>query len=168
MNYFNKTIFWLYSSTFSNTWWGYNEECSNKLNLIYNDYIKRTNPSTCVNTYDTQTIGTIISNHVGILPSSSQSIASTFDTINYTDDDDDNNDNINEIHNDKNIDYTISFNNTMFCIDIDHMQQINYHDKTKKRKIMRVVVPNDIINIKDQKNYLINKYKFRGIAGATL
>lgn len=154
MNYFKKSIFWLYSSSYSNTWWGYNDECCDKLNLIYNDYIKRTTIDTntylTVNSYDNK-----IANNTIPMPNNNPT---TFDSVDYSDID-----NIEQPLNSNLVDYMITVDNNKFYINLDHMEQINYLNKNKKRKILRVEILDK--NENDKLLYLTEQYKFRGISG---
>jgi hypothetical protein len=157
--YYNRDRIWLYSSNFSDTWWGYDDKCSDKLDKIYNDYNKR---KTVLN--DKKNTDIVIPQTDPIVDKSHVVIAKcNFDTVDYTDDNDGDSDKSVDIDSDFN--YLVDFNNIKFFIDLEHWQQINSNDANKKRKIKRIEFPPNVVGETARKNYLISNYGFRGIAG---
>lgn len=146
----NRRNLWLYSATYNNLWWGFNEENNKQLDLIYNDYKERT----------TKKEDDFIKN-VNVIENEDNDLSQeiknpSFSEVLYEDDNSVRNEKKNEA---KVFDYTIRVENLKFYIDFEHWQQINCLNN-RKRKIKIINIPD---NLSD--NELIEFLKSSGIKG---
>lgn len=151
----NREILWLYSATYNNLWWCFDEINSNQLDLIYKDYTERNNN---VDAQDIKNVGIIekvINDNIHEIKNP------TFNEVNFFEVEDDEAKAKNCLEN-KIINYTIMAGQHKLYIDFDHWQQINYTNNMKRRiKLMRLPK-----NIKDEdyKEYLTDNC-IKGISG---
>ena len=136
MNKLNKNV-WLYSSNYTNAWWIYDFQSTQKINKIYRDYTIRKM------LYVKDTLP-----HIMELNSSSSPITETSsDHVIYEDNDNNNNDNNDNNNNNQNdVNYVLEMGTTKYFIDIERMKQINCLDVKKQVTINRIEVPKNISN----------------------
>jgi Zinc finger, C3HC4 type (RING finger) len=166
----NSNIIWAYSSNYNNLWWCYDTVSIRKLELIYNDYIKRmqgTNNENENSTPDDIKIKIVNKNSV----SSSQSHYSNYEfekmIIQNNHDNEVNFESMNENDSEINepeieITYIVKIGHLNYQINIEEMKQINIMDPWKKRNIKRILLINDIDHMM---NYLKNTHNIIGVAG---
>jgi hypothetical protein len=156
-NIYSRNVIWLYSAKYGNMWWCYNNETSLKLDLIYADFMKLTDSNNVA----------IEKNYKTVDPESLRSSPDllynpSFDPVIYDDINDSDTKVVVKDNNNVVVDYMIQVDNNKFVIDFNHWQQINFVHNYRKRKIMRLIIPDNIGNVKE---YLIQQKYIKGISG---
>ncbi len=161
---------WLYSSVFADTWWAYDFDSNKHIEVIYNDYLKRSGQSALDQLTD---IKIKIKNVSGKTKKNSK-LNQTLATDTYVNivEEEDNHDvlvsfleqsavevPVAEV---EQLSYIINVANSSYKIDFDQMKQINLLDSHKQRHIKRASVPVDSNN---KKEYLMKKYNVVGFVG---
>jgi len=124
---------WLYNTSHPDYWWLYDDENSNKLELIYSDYEKRENLKNNKNNSI---------NHLLYIENKNNYFGNLIDDITYDPVNFDTN--IEKTNNNIIIDYTININGEKYLIDLENNYQKNMNNFMKKRKIKRIEIPNNI------------------------
>lgn len=168
----NKSSFrWVFSSTFNDGWWCYDDVTNLHIEKIYHDYLKRTNQIDKL----TEITKEYNKNFEKSLEKTDDTTKSSVDAVKkgkfYDFVDFSNTSNkVSDII-DKFVDqtkkddelttYVIIIGSNKYLIDFDHMKQIHTADHDKKRSIQRI----SILDENNLTEYLIKNHKIKGVAG---
>jgi hypothetical protein len=126
---------WLYNTSHPDYWWLYDDENTNKLELIYTDYEKRENIKKnknisinhLLNIENIENINNYFGNLIDDI---------TYDPVHFDTNIEKTNNNV--------IDYTININGEKYLIDLENNYQKNMNNYMKKRKIKRIEISNNM------------------------
>lgn len=157
MNYIEqRKNVWLYSATFNNMWWCFNEDNCKQLDLIYNDYKKRNMKKNFDNIENVKTINNDLKNDGEIKNP-------TFNQVIFDDTIEDEKNGESELTiNDDKLNYTVKADTNKFYIDFNNWEQINC-DNNRKRKIKLLEFPKEMK--KEDYIMFMEENKIKGIKG---
>lgn len=177
----NKNYLWLYSSNYSNTWWCYNSDLNEKIELLYQQSLK---PKEEAEKKDDDGIKLTLDKKIKTSKSKPNNPALSFSTLNVAsiDNMDDTTDlTVNFVDEDDDatssespqppkkkvvvISPIMKIGNADYKIDLDEMKQISILDPNKKRNIKRIEVPINIVKkaFPDLFTYLVSTHNIVGI-----
>lgn len=172
-NFFkDNSILWLYSSTFGERWWCYDEKCNLQIEMTYHDYLKR---KRVMQEFDSDELfeqidsptdekinkdGVVLSdfNFEFIQPDKIENIPVNFRSSLGNDVQE----RISKDSPEEVLSYSIKIGNHEYRLDFDNMKQVNSLDFRRQRRIKRIEIEPTIHNLKD---YLHNAYGVLGVAG---
>jgi len=185
----NRYYIWLYSSNYGNTWWCYQKDCCEKVELIYKDYCLRKQLSNSqLNQNNPITLSVLKKANKKVAAHSLNSdgefeeldITDNSSDVEFTDlsglsdlsnssdslDLPDANKNQVQKHN-QIVSYTVKIHGTEYKLDFDLMKQINVHDAMKKRNIKRIEIPNHLRSspASDIMQYISTSHMVLGVSG---
>lgn len=151
----NRDKIWLYSTTYGNFWWSYDNDNCEKLDLIYNDYKKRLDNSKNEEIKNVNVMDEITGNEDDIKNPTFGEVC--FEDCNSDEEKSESDDDINNM-----LSYNLNIGNIKLYIDFDDMKQINYTNN-RARKIRLLEFPVNVPK-EERKNYAI-KNNVIGISG---
>lgn len=149
----NKKRVWLYSARFGNMWWCYDTHSSEKLDIIYNDFVKRNKQTDDAHSADIKVIND--SEIVVDVPITN----GTFDYVMYEDSIKSQDENLTQ-----SISYNLLIDGNEFTVDFHHWRQSNSQHPNRIRYIKTITVPHEITNGVNLVNFLINN-NVKGFSG---